>query len=447
MKNVIPAVSVIIPVYNAAAWLGQCLSSIEAQNFDDYEIICINDGSTDASSTILREYAKKNRRITVINQKNTGPGTARNKGICVARGKYIAFIDADDWIAPDFFKILFSAAEDTKAALISFNSCMTDGEQFIKNIVYFNLPDKTVGTAKMLKTKIFDAAFHSTHFLYRTDFIKSNRLLFPAEIFFCEDVLFVLKALLLAPKICFLQKFLYYYRQHSSSLVATKDSRKINLLKIFPAIEKIITVSPLVFDLMPRFRKWKVDMLSCLYSQLDASCKHLLYEYAKKNLTPEELNKLYQNIKRDNTCLVHCFWLPLFSVEKTKNNYLVKLFGKLVIGSLRIKNTLKELKIYWWHIPLLHIKKCDDFLLPNGKTNDSLFNYHFLKRTVMDEQRLIDIEMTLANQERTLDELSAIVFEQGQKIDNLLKLNKYLMDLVDKDTVKPLAEETPPPHY
>lgn len=65
----------------------------------------------------------------------------------------------------------------------------------------------------------------------------------------------------------------------------------------------------------------------------------------------------------------------------------------------------------------------------------------------MDEQRLIDIEMTLANQERTLDELSAIVFEQGQKIDNLLKLNKYLMDLVDKDTVKPLAEETPPPHY
>ncbi len=65
----------------------------------------------------------------------------------------------------------------------------------------------------------------------------------------------------------------------------------------------------------------------------------------------------------------------------------------------------------------------------------------------MDEQRLIDIEMALANQEKTLDELNKIVFEQGQKIENLLKLNKYLFDLVEKDTVKPLSEEIPPPHY
>lgn len=63
------------------------------------------------------------------------------------------------------------------------------------------------------------------------------------------------------------------------------------------------------------------------------------------------------------------------------------------------------------------------------------------------EERLIEIEMALANQEKTIDELNKIVFEQGQKIDNLLKLNKYLLDLVDKDVVKPLSEETPPPHY
>lgn len=63
------------------------------------------------------------------------------------------------------------------------------------------------------------------------------------------------------------------------------------------------------------------------------------------------------------------------------------------------------------------------------------------------EERLIEIEMALANQEKTLDELNKVVFEQGQKIDHLLKLNKYLLDLVDKDVVKPLSEETPPPHY
>lgn len=65
----------------------------------------------------------------------------------------------------------------------------------------------------------------------------------------------------------------------------------------------------------------------------------------------------------------------------------------------------------------------------------------------MTEQRFIDIETTLANHERTIDELSSVVFEQGKKIDQLLKLNKYLLDLVDKDVVKPLSEETPPPHY
>ncbi len=65
----------------------------------------------------------------------------------------------------------------------------------------------------------------------------------------------------------------------------------------------------------------------------------------------------------------------------------------------------------------------------------------------MDEQRLIDIETALANQEKTLEELSKVVYEQGLKIDNLLKINKYLLDLVDKDVVKPLSEETPPPHY
>ena len=65
----------------------------------------------------------------------------------------------------------------------------------------------------------------------------------------------------------------------------------------------------------------------------------------------------------------------------------------------------------------------------------------------MDEQRLIDIEMTISNHEKTIDELSKVVFEQGQKIDQLLKLNKYLFDMIDKDVVKPLSEETPPPHY
>ena len=93
-------VSVIVPVYNVEKYLDVCLDSLINQTFDDFEIICINDGSTDSCLNILRQYAKLDRRIKIFSQKNLGLSAARNAGMKQANGEYIVFVDSDDFLSP-----------------------------------------------------------------------------------------------------------------------------------------------------------------------------------------------------------------------------------------------------------------------------------------------------------------------------------------------------------
>ena len=102
-------VTIIIPVYNTERYLRQCLDSVINQTFKDFECICINDGSTDNSYNILKEYVQKDNRFTVINlPENKGQGNARNKGINIAKGKYITFIDSDDWVKENHIEQLYN---------------------------------------------------------------------------------------------------------------------------------------------------------------------------------------------------------------------------------------------------------------------------------------------------------------------------------------------------
>ena len=91
-------ISIIVPVYNTEPYLEQCLDSIINQTLEDIEIICVNDGSTDNSLSVLEEYASKDNRIKIINQENEGPGFARNNGLKSVNGEYVLFVDSDDWI-------------------------------------------------------------------------------------------------------------------------------------------------------------------------------------------------------------------------------------------------------------------------------------------------------------------------------------------------------------
>ena len=105
------AISIVIPVYNIGKYLGTCLDSLINQTFEDFEAICVNDGSKDDSLKILEEYSKKDSRIKIITQENGGSGSARNNGLSLAQGKYVQFLDGDDYFEPEMLEKLFNLAE------------------------------------------------------------------------------------------------------------------------------------------------------------------------------------------------------------------------------------------------------------------------------------------------------------------------------------------------
>lgn len=117
-QNSIVSVSIIIPVYNTLEWLDECLESVVNQTFSDFEVLLINDGSTDGSEVKCKEWAEHDKRIRLLSKKNEGPSKARNLGILMARGEYLAFLDADDWIDVQYLEKMYQKITDTNADMV-----------------------------------------------------------------------------------------------------------------------------------------------------------------------------------------------------------------------------------------------------------------------------------------------------------------------------------------
>ena len=136
-----PMISVVIPVYNVDKYVGKCLSSLVEQTYRDFEIIAVNDGSTDNSLDILRHFEQKYDFITVIDKKNGGMSSARNAGMKIARGEYISFVDSDDYVAPTFFEELYDACAEYGADI----SCCYYYYRFVENDFLFEYPFRCHG--------------------------------------------------------------------------------------------------------------------------------------------------------------------------------------------------------------------------------------------------------------------------------------------------------------
>ena len=121
-QSIMVKVSVIIPVYNVEPYLKQCMDSVVGQTLKDIEIICVDDGSTDGSLDILREYAAEDNRIQIIEQKNAGAGAARNNGMRHATGKYLSFLDSDDFFEPRMLEKAYDLAEKDQADFVAYKS-------------------------------------------------------------------------------------------------------------------------------------------------------------------------------------------------------------------------------------------------------------------------------------------------------------------------------------
>lgn len=226
-------ISIIVPVYNAEKYLKKCLDSLVNQTKKELEFILINDGSTDKSEEIIKTY--KDKRIKYFKNKNQGIGKTRNFGIEKSSGKYLMFLDSDDYFSNDACEILYKEAEKEKADLIVFDYYRVEkGNLNEVKIESFNATNIKADSSLLLKINLGPC-----NKIYKTDLIKNNGIKFEESLKY-EDTLFVVKAIYNAQKIIKLNRFLHYYMIHEKSETTVRDERVFDILKIVDKIRKYL---------------------------------------------------------------------------------------------------------------------------------------------------------------------------------------------------------------
>lgn len=216
-------ISVVVPVYNVEKYLEQCLNSIINQTFKDIEIICINDGSTDGSLEILREYEQKDSRIRLINKENEGISAVRNQGMELAQGEYISFIDSDDWIEENYLEALYTAAKKYDSDIACSNIIRVTGKRHRKKIIYKKEEFTTESDKKNELTKVPINSYVWNKIYKRESLLKSG-VKFPVGRVY-EDVVWCIKAIYYLNGVVTVPDAVYYYRKNPTSIMSTKSEQ------------------------------------------------------------------------------------------------------------------------------------------------------------------------------------------------------------------------------
>lgn len=260
--------SIIIPVYNSEKYLEECLTSVVNQSLKDFEIICVNDGSTDNSLKILEKFGAQDSRIRIINQQNQGQGYARNAGLEAAAGDYVGFIDSDDYISPDFYEKLYKYKDDI--VLSTKRKYLIDGKLKTKD---FKAKDKN--SLIMKNCNIYNK-------IYSKEFLLNNNIKFYGKTNPAEDNYFSVKAILKAESIKIINGGTYFYRVVEGSTIHKTFSRD--------GFE--------ILNIMKEIKNFNPD-LEILDSKINQELNSF-YKRLDENLRPEfkaEAAKMFPNVK------------------------------------------------------------------------------------------------------------------------------------------------------
>lgn len=317
-------VSVILPVYNVDQYLRECLDSVVNQTLNDIEIICINDGSTDNSLDILNEYADKDSRFIVLSQENQGQGVARNKGVELAKGKYIQFVDPDDWIEPNMLETLYNFAEEHNSQVVKFNYSeyndysgkykQNNFVKVIKDEYNYDLNKFPYYTWRHLKKGcLSNLDLHVWAHFYQTEFIKINKIQFaPSK--HGEDHLFADGAIVLANKIDYLNKYLYFYRIRTGSSVRIKSDINFCVFDNINLLKEFLIKNKLFDELQDEWISYAKKVITWHYGQIpDDSIKRFEDMCLQYYSSEKEFKKFLKDMKTKRD-----FFEQIFSL---KNEY------------------------------------------------------------------------------------------------------------------------------
>lgn len=224
-----PAVSIIIPIYNVGDYLYRCLSSVACQTFKNFEAIMINDGSTDKSPVIAADFAKNFSNFSLVHNDKKGVASARNLGIKLAKGEYVAFVDSDDYIDPNYLYRLYNAAKKNNADVSHCNYALYNIDSGFLHPILFRKPHKGILTnMKMAKRTVSDYSMRSYLWnkLWKRTLFTENNIEFP-EMYF-EDIATTARLLYYANKGVVIDKYLYYYTMRDGSIVKSFTVKKLN---------------------------------------------------------------------------------------------------------------------------------------------------------------------------------------------------------------------------
>ena len=281
-------VSVIVPVYNMEKYLEECMDSLVNQTLDDIEIIVINDGSNDNSLEILKKYKEKYpEKIKIIDQENGGISVARNNGIEIATGKYIGFVDSDDYIKYDMFEKLYKKIDKTKSDIV-----VCDYEEYymsnnsykyvsvVENIIKNNLYDDT--------SIINNIDYAPWNKLYKRELFDNIR--FPENVKY-EDLSTILKTFLIAKKISTVKESLYIYRINDNGQTKTINKKVKDILIILDDIILYSKSIGVYGKIKKELQKMTVDKL---FYYLICS-----YEIGEKNFVINFRNEIIKFLKEN----------------------------------------------------------------------------------------------------------------------------------------------------
>lgn len=283
MKGCVPLVSVIVPVYNVADFLQECVDSLLCQTYKNIEIILIDDGSTDGSGEMCDHLTSVDHRINTIHKSNGGLSSARNAGIENARGEYIAFVDSDDVVHEQYvgrmLELLLNADADisitgfvegnvvnrSAMGLSSSTNLMTDGLSALEMILYQN--------------KLIPSAWAK---LYKADIFKKIR--FKENIFY-EDIEFNARALPVTGKAVYSDDRLYFYRQRPTSILGEFNMKRLDVLDVTREIHERLMNTPL--EPAARDRR-----LSAAFNMFILLCRHGKHDSKEADMCWDLINKL-----------------------------------------------------------------------------------------------------------------------------------------------------------
>ena len=289
-----PLVSIILPVYNAQNHIARCVGSICAQTYQNIEIIILNDGSKDQSLPVCEEFRQKDPRILLVDKANSGVSDTRNLGLKLASGKYVEFVDSDDYLDPDFTERLVAAAEENEADFViaPYKMVIPAGaskpEQVLDKIQdelgvmsvarppevreYGFLPagvyDKDTFALRLMDKPA--SYFYSVLWnkLYRRDILTGNDIQFVSEMRWAEDLVFNLRYIQYAERFVAIDKPGYYYVQNPQSICHTQINAATivqNKLQVFRYYKDLYTRLGIYEEVRPQLYKFLVDIAESTY--------------------------------------------------------------------------------------------------------------------------------------------------------------------------------------